>query len=432
MEREHEERWYTTRDTGIYHVNVNDVDNDSVNEILTVGGFYMYPTYLIDAAQIRIWNWNGTILTLEHSEDFYDVSLYGIKPMQSYSTDVDQDGVDEIVVAGYIQQQQNPGWAKGKIWIWNWNGTHLIEEHTEEWGDFSSTEHAVASDVLAADFDNDGTIEIATSGRAHSYPVYGSIRIWTWNGSNFELHHIEEWNSTHGARIDDATTLNVNQDETIELVTTGYANNGTYWHGQLRVWQWTTTDGLNLLQNTEWGALGSTESYSVSAEDVDKDLVQEIITTGRVHDGIRYNGQLRIWYLPVLTIYPINWNEHSFNVTTLSNSTISNFAFNQSLKKLTFNVTVPSYMKGYCNITFPNALLGGPYSCQFDGLPSIPSETSNSTHTSLYFTYQHDGQIEILGTTVIPEFPNLLIPLLIVMLFVSMLFPHLHSSLKQQ
>ena len=118
-------------------------------------------------------------------------------------------------------------------------------------------------------------------------------------------------------------------------------------------------------------------------------------------------------FLPVVSVYPVNWNGYSFDVIIQSNSTISDFAFSQPEKSITFNATVPSDMTGYCNVTIPKELLGGPYVCLLDGSPVTVIETSNSTHASLYFSYTQSGHVEITGTTVIPEFPTTITTLLL-------------------
>jgi outer membrane protein assembly factor BamB len=88
-------------------------------------------------------------------------------------------------------------------------------------------------------------------------------------------------------------------------------------------------------------------------------------------------------------------------------------------KKMNFTVTGIDTTRGMTNITIPNEMLGGPYTVRIDGgLPSpSPIVVNNGTHSSIYFTYaQSKHNIEITGTTVVPEFsPALMLPLLIAM-----------------
>jgi hypothetical protein len=58
-------------------------------------------------------------------------------------------------------------------------------------------------------------------------------------------------------------------------------------------------------------------------------------------------------------------------------------------------------------------LLGGPYVCQINGTLITPDVVTNATHTTLSFTYTHSTHVlEVIGTTVIPEYPTLLTALL--------------------
>jgi hypothetical protein len=96
-------------------------------------------------------------------------------------------------------------------------------------------------------------------------------------------------------------------------------------------------------------------------------------------------------------------------VSTLSNSTLSNLTFNQPLKEIRFDVTGQAGTKGFCNITFPIQLLGGPYVVLIDDSNVTAIETNNATHTSLYVPYTHSTHtVEIVGLTVNTEFPTII------------------------
>jgi parallel beta-helix repeat protein len=105
--------------------------------------------------------------------------------------------------------------------------------------------------------------------------------------------------------------------------------------------------------------------------------------------------------------FPVVWQEETYPVTTISNSTILDFYFSQPDKTVGFNVSGPDEGTGFCRVSLPVSLLGGPYVLVLDGVPSTNlQETSNGTNSFLYFTYNnscHDVKIE--GTSVVPEFP---------------------------
>ena len=127
---------------------------------------------------------------------------------------------------------------------------------------------------------------------------------------------------------------------------------------------------------------------------------------------------LRMWYLytpPVPPeppqIFEVVWESQAFHVVIETPSTVSDFTFNQPSKLISFNVSGPSGITCFCNVTIPKQLLDGePWMVKVNGLLVPFVEKGNETHTFLYFTYTHSIKaLEIVGTHVIPEFPLFLI-----------------------
>ena len=117
--------------------------------------------------------------------------------------------------------------------------------------------------------------------------------------------------------------------------------------------------------------------------------------------------------------HQIVWETHTYNVRTLTNSTLQDFIFNQQLMQISFNVEGLSGKKGFCNITIPKSLLqGDPWTITIDDAPiSDPEVTESPTHTSLYLTYTHGSihHVIIQGTWVIPELSSAMILLSLMM-----------------
>jgi SagB-type dehydrogenase family enzyme len=125
---------------------------------------------------------------------------------------------------------------------------------------------------------------------------------------------------------------------------------------------------------------------------------------------------------PSIYLHTVEWDEKFYPIETMSDSTVLNFDFDQLNKRISFTVTSPLETDGFCNVTIPDSLLRGAFTVLIDGdSPSTMIQNSNSTHTSLYFTYEisNSFNVQIVGEHVIPEFQTWT-PLLIsfILLFV--------------
>jgi nitrous oxidase accessory protein len=93
------------------------------------------------------------------------------------------------------------------------------------------------------------------------------------------------------------------------------------------------------------------------------------------------------------------------HVTTICNSTISDFQFNGTA--VMFNVTGVEGTTGFCRICVPTSLMNATYRVLLNGKEVSCNllPCSNNAHGYLYFTYAHSTQEVI----IIPEFPSFLI-----------------------
>lgn len=123
--------------------------------------------------------------------------------------------------------------------------------------------------------------------------------------------------------------------------------------------------------------------------------------------------------------FDATWEEKTYHVTTICNSTISNFDFGmwgaigeKMRKAIYFQVTGPDDTIGFCRVCIPTALMNDTYKVFVSGteVPHTLLSCSNSTHSYLYFTYNHPTKEVI----IIPEFPlALILPLLMIFTFVA-------------
>jgi hypothetical protein len=109
----------------------------------------------------------------------------------------------------------------------------------------------------------------------------------------------------------------------------------------------------------------------------------------------------------------VDWR--GFDIEVACNSTVSDFVFDQAQKMISFQLTGISQTVGYCNVSFPKELLGGPYDVQVGDLPIVHYETSNG-QMLLHFTFnfQSTCNVKIVGQTVIPEFPSIALPVFMI------------------
>jgi len=99
----------------------------------------------------------------------------------------------------------------------------------------------------------------------------------------------------------------------------------------------------------------------------------------------------------------VKWEDKEFVVEIRSHSNIDKFIFDQPTKSITFDV---SEENKFVTTTIPLELLWKPYEVFLDEEKILNHEfNNNGTHVGLSMKPETSGQITIIGTTVIPEFP---------------------------
>jgi len=101
LEKSHE--WITEDITEVKAISINDVDDDGHLDIVTSGLTSVYGSFknveaTPDAAQLRVWSWNGKTLTLKQTKDWTIGD--GVVAWNVATGDVDEDGTVEIVTVG--------------------------------------------------------------------------------------------------------------------------------------------------------------------------------------------------------------------------------------------------------------------------------------------------------------------------------------------
>jgi len=191
----------------------------------------------------------------------------------------------------------------------------------------------------------------------------------------------------------------------LENSTNNYIYNNTFVNHELAH---ADDDSSNIWDNGEEGNYWS--SYNGADTDVDG--------IGDTPYIINENNTDHYPLMAPITVFDAGtWEETSYNVDVISNSTVSEFSFNPENAQIQFKVDGETGTTGFCRVTSPKDLLDAEdnWIVLVDGtaVTAIVNEDTNNTY--LYFTYQHSTKtVEIIGTTVIPEFPSwTILPLLL-------------------
>lgn len=104
-----------------------------------------------------------------------------------------------------------------------------------------------------------------------------------------------------------------------------------------------------------------------------------------------------------ITLNEIQWEDQSFDLGIRSTSEVTSLNFDQPSKSISFNVIEDDQI---ITMIIPLELLWNPYEVLLDDQKILKHEFfSNETHAWLNIRPVSSGTIEIIGTTVVPEFP---------------------------
>ena len=121
--------------------------------------------------------------------------------------------------------------------------------------------------------------------------------------------------------------------------------------------------------------------------------------------SLNYGGSATIQYysnIPKM-IKEVQWEENKFNVEIITDSKIDKFNFEQTSKSISFQVNEENK---HVIIIMSEELLGGPYLVFLDDEKiKFNKIMKDENHIVLSMKPEVSGEIVIIGTTVIPEFP---------------------------
>jgi hypothetical protein len=289
-------------------VSVGDADGDGEPEIIAVG---TCSNGTLSIAQLSAFQLNGNSLTLRASIDWEKYARANCV----YVYDLDNDGISEIITAGYSNNLNN---SRGQLRVWQFNSTNFILKSNEEWytvdGAYSFDVarnvmgNTLADNVKVGDVDGDGVPEIVTGGFTYDgSKAEGQLRIWNWIGGVLNLEKSREWVNLDIAQPSSLSINDIDGDGKLDIVTSGCtAGYDSWWsapaapdktRAELKVWSW-DENTVTLKQTKIWIVGDAVMAWSVGTGDVDNDGITEIVTVGCMEIGNLCDPDLRIWSLP--------------------------------------------------------------------------------------------------------------------------------------
>ncbi len=222
-------------DVVAYSVHSEDIDTGDANvEIVTAGA---YGAGADNEGEVRVWHYSGTDFVLEDDDRWQlnrdeNTVFYGV-----YNANVDNSGDPEIVACGFRRDgTANENW--GLLRIYRHSGSTTTGQQYVSWDSGSET---VCRSVHAADLDTgDAQLEISAGGWALISNTYnGEIKTFQWNGGSGDsitLEDTTQWYTTGNTKVNSVYDADADGFADIEVVSGGYANDGTDDRGELRVW----------------------------------------------------------------------------------------------------------------------------------------------------------------------------------------------------
>lgn len=141
-------------------------------------------------------------------------------------------------------------------------------------------------------------------------------------------------------------------------------------------------------------------------EGIDRVFVNDLPIQLGDKKGINCHGcymNLQYYSIVPKIIQEVEWEEDLFFVEIITDSKIDKFNFEQSSKSISFQVNDENK---FITTIIPLKLLWGPYVVFLDDEQiKYNKYTVDETHATLDIKPQTSGEITIIGTTVIPEFP---------------------------
>ena len=174
------------------------------------------------------------------------------------------------------------------------------------------TDDTIIKSVASGDVDGDGNVEEVTGGYYWDGTHYNA-QLCVWDGATLTLENVKTWYWTSTTLINSVAIGDVDADGQVEIVTSGYHNDGTRNIAQLCVWSGAT---LTLENESKHGiGLAIQKSCLLPLLVMWMPTARsEIVTGGSYYNGL-YNAQLCVWDGASLTLENVKtwyWTSYTY------------------------------------------------------------------------------------------------------------------------
>ena len=267
--------WFWTSDTNAAAIAVGDVDGDGANEIVSAG---YYNDGLRFVTQLFIWN--ASTLVLEKTTTWYWIN----------DTTITSVALANITGGPGLNIVTGGSFFDGNRWIAQvivWNGVSLVAEKIATWYWFGDTQ---ISSVAVANVTGGTTLDIVTGGAFFDNTRW-IAQLIVWNSSTMAAQKITAWYWTSDTYINSVAVANVTGGTSLDIITAGSYNDGLRNNAQIIGWTGST---LTASTFATWFVSSDTRANSVAVANIGV-LSNRVIAGGSYFDGVRENAQITVW-----------------------------------------------------------------------------------------------------------------------------------------
>ncbi len=218
------------------HFYVADLDMDGVQELVEVGTLIAVPGWGDLRTYVAIWSFDGTQFSLEAETNWSKADpTYG---SGLYIGDIDVDGEIEILVqSNYASQPWTQWYYYVRVMTYDGSSFYL-ESDASWTLKYAEVSGGYYTHIIQTDIDSDGVDEIITYMRERnaSNVYWGAILILNYNGSNINLEYEYVWENIRwaGSSLYYFLRYDYDLDGDDELIFSGSYKIGDFWYGDIQ------------------------------------------------------------------------------------------------------------------------------------------------------------------------------------------------------